>query len=175
MPRFCETGKESISRRYICLARMPSSGGRSHQRCIGPYACFFFCSPVPHPSRRPSGEQLAEAVAGPAGGRLGSGDEEQPRPSHPAWIGMLAARRLYRRSKSGFFTFSQFRHRPLAYRPPRRFETMPSSPSRHAWSNTSAPSPSIASLKVIPSTSATNGQGADRGWLRGIRVAGRRR
>jgi hypothetical protein len=39
----------------------------------------------------------------------------------------------YRRSNFGFFVFSQARVRPLTYRQPMPFETMPSSPKPKPW------------------------------------------
>jgi hypothetical protein len=50
--------------------------------------------------------------------------------------------------------FSHARVRPLTYREPLRFETMPSRSIQHAWRKIVAPSPVIASLSWIPSRSA---------------------
>src|SRR4051812_44617460 len=47
----------------------------------------------------------------------------------------------YRRSKFGFLVFSHARVRPLTYREPMRFETMPSSPKPQAWRKMAPPSP----------------------------------
>jgi hypothetical protein len=53
------------------------------------------------------------------------------------------------RSNAGVLTFSHFRQGPLQYAPPRRFDTMPSTPSSQAFANTSSPSSSRASLNMI--------------------------
>src|SRR6478752_6223075 len=53
----------------------------------------------------------------------------------------------------GFFDFSHALVRPLTYREPIRFETMPSSPKPPAWRKMRSPSPVRASLSWIPSRS----------------------
>jgi negative regulator of sigma E activity len=52
---------------------------------------------------------------------------------------------VHRRLKFGFFVFSHALVRPLTYREPIRFETMPSRPKPQAWRKMAAPSPVIAS------------------------------
>ena len=52
-------------------------------------------------------------------------------------------------SNAGFFDFSHCRLRPLQYRLPARFDTIPSRPSLQALANTSAPSADRASLNRI--------------------------
>ena len=64
--------------------------------------------------------------------------------THPLW-------------KAGFVAFVQFRHRPLQYMLPTRFETIPSSPIAHALAKTRSPSAAIASLNRMASAPLTTG------------------
>jgi len=64
--------------------------------------------------------------------------------------------------RPGFFDFTHCRLRPLQYRLPARFDTIPSRPSSQALANTSAPSAAKASLNRMLSTPATSGESAAR-------------